>query len=132
MKLTALRMLLFAVPLSLGLAACLETFSSPEYSPTASRTAKANTSDQVRQRLRSECLRDEGQVFRPSGDVSKQCECYADGVARSMSRDDLAFYAQYGVIPTLTAARPEDVRRRCGLEVRLAGPKRSVPPSERD
>jgi hypothetical protein len=128
MSKVSLRVSLMAVAMSLGLAACLETinFRDATLSPAASGASKANAPGQVRAQLRTECLRDEDTSIFGIADekISKQCDCYADGLIKSMRKEDITFFQTYGVVPTLTAARPEDVRKRCGLQVRLSGPKR--------
>jgi hypothetical protein len=61
----------------------------------------------------------------------QQCECFAGTVAKSMRRDDQEFYTQYGVVPTLTAARPDDVKKQCGIAViDRSGSRGRLPPPE--
>jgi hypothetical protein len=48
-----------------------------------------------------------------------------------MSKDDLDFFATYGVVPTLNAARPDEVRKQCGITtVARTGPKSKLPASD--
>jgi predicted metalloprotease len=72
---------------------------------------------QVRARLLSECVTQHGKAFGGNEKLEKQCDCFAGVVVKSMSKDDREFYSQYGVVPTLTAARPDDVKKQCGINV---------------
>jgi hypothetical protein len=115
------------VLLSVTLAACLETVGTPEVSATkpaaessAKSEAKAGPADsvpQVRTRLVSECVNEHGKAFGDNDKIEKQCDCFAGAVVKSMSKDDREFYSQYGVVPTLTASRPDDVKKQCGITV---------------
>lgn len=110
--------------ISIGLAACL--VSGPNYvvyepEPKAGRTKaaapKMSLAEDVRARLYGECMSEHGRIVRTDDKLEQQCECFAGTVAKSMRRDDQEFYAQYGVVPTLSAARPDDVKKQCGIAV---------------
>jgi hypothetical protein len=61
--------------------------------------------------------------------LEKQCDCFVGAVVKSMSKDDREFYTQYNVVPTLTAARPNDVKKQCGITViDQSGPRAKYPP----
>ena len=83
----------------------------------AAPAAKMSVRDQVRLRLHVECMSEHGGLFGADAKIEDQCGCYADTIAKSMRQDDQDFYMQYGVVPTLSAARPDDVKRKCGIEV---------------
>jgi hypothetical protein len=90
--------------------------------------AKMNLRDQARTRLHGECMSKHGGLLRADEKLEKQCDCYADTVAKSMSRDDQEFYSQYGVVPTLSSARPDDVKKKCGSAVIDRSGSRGKPP----
>jgi hypothetical protein len=83
----------------------------------AAPAAKMSLRDQVRTRLHGECMSEHGGLLRAEAKIDGQCGCYADTVAKSMQRDDQEFYMQYSVVPTLSVARPDDVKRKCGIAV---------------
>jgi hypothetical protein len=83
----------------------------------AAPAAKMSLRDQVRTRLHGECMSEHGGLLRADAKIEGQCGCYADTVAKSMQRDDQEFYMQYSVVPTLSADRPDDVKRKCGIAV---------------
>jgi hypothetical protein len=125
---------------SASLAACLETVGTPEVSATkpavklgpksASTASPADGAVQVRARLLSECVSEHGKIVGvDKGKLEKQCDCFAGAVVQSMSKDDREFYTQYNVVPTLTAARPNDVKKQCGIIViDQSGPRAKYPP----
>lgn len=125
------RVLIPAALMSLLLAACIETLSTPQISASGATSGRADAAGQIHARLRNQCVNDAGGVFGPNEQVSKQCECFASAMTKSMDKDDLEFFAQYRVVPTLNTAEPKDVRKRCGMTVAAgAGPKASLPPAE--
>jgi hypothetical protein len=79
-------------------------------------SAKAALSDSVRADLRGNCLMEYGGLFGGGEKVTKQCDCYASGIIKTMSKDDLDLYAQYKVLSTLSVAKPEDVKKQCGFQ----------------
>ena len=118
--------------LPLALAACLETTGGPQYFvPGAAPAAKTSGgTDQIRAKLENSCREDSGTIFSDAA-IAKQCGCYATTMLKSMSKEDLDFYATYSQVPTLTAARPEDVKKRCGMTlISGAGPRAKVVPTE--
>ena len=97
----------------------------------AAPAAKMNPRDQVRTRLHGECMSEHGGLLRADEKLGTQCDCYADTVAKSMSRDDQEFYSQYGVVPTLSSARPDDVKKTCGIAViDRSGSRGKLPPPQ--
>ncbi len=110
-------------------AGCLETTGNHYvvYEPGTSQraTASAKTgaaaagksapTDNVRAELRGNCLMEHGGLFGGGETVTKQCDCYASGIVKTMSKDDLELYAQYKVLSTLGVAKPEDVKKQCGF-----------------
>lgn len=129
------RNFLAALLVSVGLGACL--VAGPNYvvydeAPKAQKSSpatKMNLAEQVRARLHGECMSEHGKIMRTDGSLGKQCDCFAGTVVKSMGKEDQEFYSQYGVVPTLTAARPDDVKKQCGIEVLdRSGPRAKYPP----
>lgn len=83
----------------------------------AAPAAKMNLAEEVRARLHGQCMSEHGNVLRPDDQLGKQCDCFAESVVKSMAKDDQEFYMQYSVVPTLSVARPDDVKRKCGIAV---------------
>ncbi|MEX2127206.1 MAG: hypothetical protein WD871_03060 [Xanthobacteraceae bacterium] len=132
MRLLGCRLLAVAL-MPVMLAACFETAGTPQYSVPGTTPAAggANVSQQVRAKLESRCIDDSGVIFRADEKTTRQCGCYASAMAKSMSKDDLDFFANYGVVPTLGTARPDDVKKSCGMTVVVGGgPKAKLPQSE--
>lgn len=126
----AIRVVLVALT-SVIVAACLETTGNNNYvvyepgttqraksasKQTPAAAAKSSLGDNVRADLRSNCLLEHGGLFGGGETVTKQCDCYATGILKTMSKDDLELYAQYKVLSTLSVAKPEDVKKQCGFQ----------------
>jgi hypothetical protein len=91
----------------------------------------ARPAQDVRARLESQCIDESGAIIRTDEKIGKQCGCYASTMMKSMSKEDLDFFSTYGVVPTLHNARPDDVRKQCGLAVTTyLGPRGKLPPPE--
>ena len=125
----AVRFALAAVLLGVTLAGCLSTGSDNYvvYEPGTSQKAKASAAKKsaaaakpdlaggVRAQLQGGCVLEHGGLLGGGEKIAKQCECFAGGVVKTMRKDDLEFYAQYKILPTLSVARPLDVKKQCGI-----------------
>jgi hypothetical protein len=132
----------------LGLAACFETLASgdgpsaglPKQAPAkvaatgkakGSEKADRNVGERLRRRLADQCLAEEGGMLTAPPKSAERCACYADTLMKHMRPDDLAFFNDYHVIPTVAAASPDSVRKRCGLgPAPKAVPKAKLAPPE--
>jgi len=118
------------VVVALTAAACLETTSNhyAVYEPGTNQRAKAEPkssakqpasaaaqTDSVRADLRGNCLMEHGGLLGAGETVTKQCDCYASGIVKTMGKDDLDLYSQYKVLSTLGVAKPEEVKKQCGF-----------------
>jgi hypothetical protein len=121
------------VLVALTAAACLETTSNhyAVYEPGTNQRARAEPksaakqqpaaaansarADSVRADLRGNCLMEHGGLLGAGETVTKQCDCYASGMVKTMGKDDLDLYSQYKVLSTLGVAKPEDVKQQCGF-----------------
>jgi hypothetical protein len=127
--------LLTAAVISIVLGACLVAgpnyvvYDAPQKAGKAAAASKMSLAEQVRNRLHGECMNEHGKTLLPDDQLDKQCDCFAGTVVKSMSKDDREFYTQYNEVPTLTAARPNDVKRQCGITViDQSGPRAKYPP----
>jgi hypothetical protein len=96
---------------------------------TSSAAAKSSLGDSVRADLRSNCLLEHGGLLGAGETVTKQCECYASGMLKTMGKDDLELYAQYKVLSTLSVAKPEDVKKQCGFQHIPSSRGKATPPA---
>jgi hypothetical protein len=101
---------------------------SSQAAKKAAPAAKMSVRDQVRTRLHGECMSEHGGLFGAEEKIGKQCDCFAGSVVKSMSLDDQEFYSQYGVVPTLSSARPDEVKKTCGIAVIDRSGSRTKPP----
>jgi hypothetical protein len=119
---------------SFALAGCLVAgpnyvvYDAPQKAGKAVPAANINLAEQVRARLLGECMSEHGKALRPDDQLGKQCDCFAGDVVKSMAKDDQEFYLRYGVVPTLSSARPDDVKKKCGIAVIDQSGSRGKPP----
>jgi hypothetical protein len=120
-----LRLPFLIAPLAFALAACLQSFSVPGITASKSSSVPANTPEQVRLKLFDQCVNESPELFRVSDKTKQQCGCYAGAIVKSMKKDELTFFANYGSVPTLNNIKPEEVKKRCGLPNAIDSPARS-------
>jgi hypothetical protein len=116
---------LLAGLLPVVLAGCLET-ANPEPKPVTATSARSKgkseppaavQTGQVRQRLHADCIVEVGGLLGADEKRSKQCDCYADAIVKALRKEDLDFYLTYNIVPTLTVAKPDEVKKSCGITV---------------
>jgi len=113
--------------LALALCGCLETVGGDRVQPFA---ANANLAEQARGKIQQTCLYEPAKYFGVgTGNSQARCACYAAGVVKLMSNDEIDYYANYGLIPMLSKDKYEEVKKRCatGGDVPAPGNKPKPP-----
>ena len=106
--------------LVLVLCGCYETVGGDRTQPFA---ATANPVEQARGKIQQTCAYEPARYFGVgAANVQERCACYAAGVVKLMSKDELDYYATYGLIPTLSKDKYDEVKSRCA-----AGPNPPPP-----
>lgn len=142
-RLRLIHALVLAFPLALAVSACVDTVGTQ--SAVTSPPAKSKPGqppvgagnmnvEQVRKKLQDQCINDQGDFIGLNAQIKKGCECYAQSMSKAMGKDDLTFYSNYSVIPTLGNLKPDDAKRKCGLVPDADKPSRArgklaAPPS---
>jgi len=95
---------------------------------TTASAKKAATSlgavEPVRQKIYEKCVTDSGDLFR-SEKTTKPCDCFATTMAKAMSKEDIDFFLNYNVIPTLGTKKPAEVKKSCAVPSDADSPARS-------
>lgn len=129
--------LLLVFPLALAVAACVDTLgtqSAAVTTPSAPAKTKPGQPpvgagnlnlEGVRKKLQDQCVNDAGDFVGLNEKIKKGCECYAQSMSKAMSKEDLNFYANYSVVPTLGHLKPDDAKRKCGIVPDADKPSRS-------
>jgi hypothetical protein len=78
----------------------------------------------VRRKIFENCASESGEFFRTEK-TTKSCDCFASTMAKAMSKEDLNFFLDYNVIPTLGAKKPDDVKKSCGVASDAGSPARA-------
>jgi hypothetical protein len=134
--------LVLAFPLALGVSACVDTVGTQSTTTAPAKTKSGQppvgagnmSAEQVRKKLQDQCVNDQGDFIGLNTQIKQGCECYAQNMSKAMGKDDLTFYSNYNVIPTLGNLKPDDAKRKCGLVPDADKPSRSrgklpTPPS---
>lgn len=133
---------MLALSFALALAACVDTVGTQSATDTPSKSKPGQppigagnmSSDQIQKKMQAQCVTDSGDFVGLNAQIKKGCECYSQAMLKGMGKDDLNFYASYGVIPTLGNLKPDDTKRKCGIVPDADKPSRSrgklpAPPS---
>jgi hypothetical protein len=97
--------------LVLALGGCYETVGSDRVQPFA---PTSNPAEQARGKIQQTCAYEPATYFGVgTGNVEARCACYAAGVVKLMSKEELDYYSNYGLIPTLSKDKYEDVKKSC-------------------
>ena len=106
--------------LLLALSGCYETVGGDRTQPFA---ATANPVEQARGKIQQTCAYEPAGYFGVgAANVQERCGCYAAGVVKLMSKDELDYYANYGLIPTLSKDKYDDVKKRCAAGINAPAP----------
>jgi hypothetical protein len=112
-----------------GLVACSDATDRISTLVGASPSASANPSDRLRQRLQSDCASGRGSILASDRSAANQCSCYADTMMKAMSKNDVTYFANYGIVPTVVNVNVEDVKKRCA-EAAPASIKKGASPAK--
>ncbi len=108
---------------SLALSGCYETVGGDRTQPFA---ATSNPVEQARGKIQQTCAYEPASYFGVGvTNVQERCACYAAGVVKLMSKDELDYYANYGLIPTFSKDKYDEVKSRCaaGIDIPTSGGK---------
>jgi hypothetical protein len=101
----------WAASLVLALSGCYETVGGDRTQPFA---ATSNLTEQARGKIQQTCAYEPASYFGVgTTNVQERCACYATGVVKLMSKEELDYYAAYGLIPTLSKDKYDEVKSRC-------------------
>jgi hypothetical protein len=114
--------------LTLALSGCYETVGGDRTQPF---TATANPVEQARGKIQQTCAYEPASYFGVGAtNVQERCACYAAGVVKLMSKDELDYYANYGLIPTLSKDKYDEVKSRCAAGIN-GPPPGGKPPKQK-
>jgi hypothetical protein len=101
--------------LVLALSGCYETVGGDRTQPFA---ATSNLTEQARGKIQQTCAYEPAKYFGVgTTNTQERCACYASGVVKLMSKDELDYYASYGLIPTLSKDKYDEVKNRCAAGI---------------
>jgi hypothetical protein len=79
--------------------------------------------EQARGKIQQTCVYEPAKYFGVgTTNVQERCACYAMGVVKLMSKDELDYYANYGLIPTLSKDKYDEVKNRCAAGINVPAP----------
>jgi hypothetical protein len=105
---------------ALALSGCYETVGGDRTQPFA---ANSNGVEQARVKIQQTCAYEPATYFGVgSSNMQERCACYASGVVKLMSKEELDYYANYGLIPTLSKDKYNEVKNRCAAGTATPAP----------
>ncbi len=108
---TKIARLAWASGFALALSGCYETVGGDR---TQSFAATSNPMEQARGKIQQTCAYEPANYFSVgASNMQERCACYASGVVKLMSKDEVDYYANYGLIPTLSKDKYDEVKNRC-------------------
>jgi hypothetical protein len=106
---------------ALALSGCYETVGGDRTQPFAATAS--NLADQARGKIEQTCAYEPATYFGVGTTrMQERCACYAVGVVKLMSKEELDYYAAYGLIPTLSRDKYNEVKSRCAAAVDVPAP----------
>jgi hypothetical protein len=106
---------------SFALCGCYETVGGDRTQPFAA--ASSSLTDQARGKIEQTCAYEPATYFGVgTTKVQERCACYAAGVVKLMSKEELDYYAAYGLIPTLSRDKYNEVKSRCAAGIDVPAP----------
>jgi hypothetical protein len=91
----------------------------------AGASSNSGAVETVRRKIFENCASESGEFFRTEK-TTKSCDCFASTMAKSMSKEDINYFLDYNVIPTIGAKKPDDVKKSCGVTINTDAPARSL------
>ena len=95
---------------SLGLAGCADT--TVKGNSGANAKASTDTPSSARARISKICLLDADRFFGAANNQAR-CDCYGDGVSKTLNKDEMSYLATYNEIPSLSSSEYDKIKQRC-------------------
>jgi hypothetical protein len=100
-----------AIALAAMLAGCVTDSPKPQAGAQA-RAASDSSPAAAKSRIAKICVANPDRFFG-SASTPARCDCYGDGVAKRLSKDELSYVATYNEIPSLSATEYDKIKERC-------------------
>jgi hypothetical protein len=100
----------FVVLAAVALSGCADNTKPQQPGANASADTSIPAS---KARVAKLCLSDPGRSFGEGNATPARCDCYADGVVKVLSKDQLGYLATYNEVPFNTADDYDKIKDRC-------------------
>jgi hypothetical protein len=100
-----------AIALVAMLAGCVTDTPKPQAGAQA-RAASDSSPAAAKSRIAKICVANPDRFFG-SASTPARCDCYGDGVAKRLNKDELSYVATYNEIPSLSATEYDKIKDRC-------------------
>jgi hypothetical protein len=95
---------------SFGLAGCADT--TVKGNSGANAAASTDTASSAKSRISKICMLDADHFFGSANNQAR-CDCYADGVSKTLNKDELGYLATYNEIPSVSSKEYDKIKQRC-------------------
>lgn len=92
------------------LAGCADT--TVKGNSGAQATASTDTPSSAKARISKICILDADGFFGSANNQAR-CDCYGDGVSKTLNKDELSYLATYNEIPSLSSSEYDKIKQRC-------------------
>lgn len=96
--------------MSLGLAGCADT--TVKGNSGANAKASTDTPSTAKARISKICMLDADRFFGSANNQTR-CDCYGDGVSKTLNKDEMGYLATYNEIPSLSSSEYDKIKQRC-------------------
>ena len=102
-----------AIALAAGmLGSCADNSSQKPQAGAQTPAASDTSSAAAKSRIAKICVANPDRFFGGASTPAR-CDCYGDGVAKTLSKDELSYVATYNEIPSLSATEYNRIKERC-------------------
>lgn len=95
---------------SFGLAGCADT--TVKGNSGANAKASTDTPSSAKSRISKICMLDADRFFGAANNQAR-CDCYGDGVSKTLNKDEMGYLATYNEIPSLSSSEYDKIKQRC-------------------
>jgi hypothetical protein len=78
----------------------------------AQASAAMDTPASAKSRISKLCMLDPDKFFGGANNQAR-CDCYGEGVAKTLNKDELGYLATYNEIPSISANEYDKIKERC-------------------
>ncbi len=96
----------------ISLGGCADNNTTVKQNAGAQAAGSTDTPISAKGRISKMCMQNPESFFGGANNQAR-CDCYGDGVSKTLSKDELSYLATYNEIPSLSANEYDKIKQRC-------------------